>query len=52
MLYCAKGDGFIKKESKTWIDIVDPKLQASYEAYEKEKRERAKFSKDIARFAT
>ena len=52
VLYCAKGDGFIKKESKTWIDIVDPKLQASYEAYEKEKRERAKFSKDIARFAT
>ena len=52
MLCCAKGDGFIKEENKTWMDIIDPRLQASYEAYEKDKRERAKFSKDIARFAT
>lgn len=52
VLYCAKGDGFIKKESKTWIDIVDPKLQASYEAYEKEKRERVHFSNEIRRYAT
>ena len=51
VLFCAEGDGFINK-SKSWIDIVDPRLQASYEAYEKDKRERAKFSKDIARFAT
>ena len=34
------------------MDIIDPRLQASYEAYEKDKREKAKFSKDIARFAT
>ena len=52
VLCCAKGDGFIKEDDKTWMDIIDPRLQASYEAYEKEKRERAKFSKDIARFAT
>ena len=52
VLYCAKGDGFIKEDDKTWMDIIDPRLQASYEAYEKDKRERAKFSKDIARFAT
>ena len=52
VLFCAEGDGFIKEEDKTWMDIVDPRLQASYEAYEKDKRERAKFSKDIARFAT
>ena len=44
--------GFIKEDDKTWMDIIDPRLQASYEAYEKDKRERAKFSKDIARFAT
>lgn len=52
VLYCAKGDGFIKEEDKTWMDIIDPRLQASYEAYEKDKREKAKFSKDIARLAT
>ena len=52
VLYCAKGDGFIKEDDKTWMDIIDPRLQASYEAYEKDKREKAKFSKDIARLAT
>ena len=52
VLYCAKGGGFIKEEDKTWMDIIDPRLQASYEAYEKDKREKAKFSKDIARLAT
>ena len=52
MLYCAKGDGFIKEDNKTWMDNIDPRLQASYEAYQKEKREKAKFSKDIAKLAT
>ena len=51
VLYCTEGDGFINN-GESWVDIIDPRLQASYEAYEKEKRERAKFSKDIARFAT
>ena len=51
VLYCTEGDGFINK-GESWVDIIDPRLQASYEAYEKEKRERAKFSKDVARFAT
>lgn len=51
VLYCAEGDGFINN-GESWMSIIDPRLQASYEAYEKEKRERAKFSKDIARFAT
>lgn len=51
MLYCTEGDGFISK-GESWVDIIDPRLQASYEAYEKEKRERAKFSKDVAKFAT
>tara|TARA_E500000331_G_scaffold167733_1_gene162234 strand:+ start:159 stop:632 length:474 start_codon:yes stop_codon:yes gene_type:complete len=52
VLYCAEGDGFIKEEGKTWVDIVDPKLQASYEEYQRNERERKQFSKDIARFAT
>ena len=51
MLYCTEGDGFINN-NESWMSIIDPKLQASYEAYEEEKRERAKFSKDVARFAT
>ena len=51
VLYCAEGDGFINN-GESWMEIIDPRLQASYEAYEKEKRERAKFSKDVARFAT
>ena len=51
MLYCAEGDGFISND-ESWMDIIDQRLQASYEAYEKEKRERVKFSKDVARFAT
>ena len=51
VLYCTEGDGFINN-GESWVDIIDPRLQASYEAYEKEKRERAKFSKDVARFAT
>ena len=42
-----------KQESKTdWTNVVDPRLQASYEKYEREKRIRAQFSKDIAKFAT
>lgn len=51
VLYCTEGDGFICND-ESWMSIIDPRLQASYEAYEKEKRERAKFSKDVARFAT
>ena len=51
VLYCTEGDGFID-ENKSWTEIIDPKLQASYEAYEKEKRDKEKFSKDIARLAT
>jgi len=51
VLYCAEGDGFISND-ESWMDIIDQRLQASYEAYEKEKRERVKFSKDVARFAT
>ncbi len=51
VLYCTEGDGFINN-NESWMSIIDPKLQASYEAYEEEKRERAKFSKDVARFAT
>ena len=51
MLFCTEGDGFINN-NKSWLNIIDPRLQASYEAYEKDRRERAKFSKDIARFAT
>lgn len=51
MLYCTEGDGFID-ENKSWTEIIDAKLQASYEAYEKEKRDKEKFSKDIARLAT
>lgn len=51
VLYCTEGDGFIDI-NKTWLNVIDPRLQASYEAYEKEKRERAKFSKDVAKFAT
>ena len=51
MLYCTEGDGFINN-NESWMSIIDPRLQASYEAYEQEKRERAKFSKDVARFAT
>ena len=51
MLYCTEGDGFINKDN-SWVDIIDPRLQASYEAYEKEKQERAKFSKNVAKFAT
>ena len=49
---CAEGDGFIKEEGKTWMDVVNPKLQASYEEYQRNERERKQFSKDIARFAT
>jgi hypothetical protein len=60
----AKDDGFINKDTegpkkptkdnsqKSWTDVVNPKLQASYEAHEKEKRDRAQFSKDIGRLAT
>lgn len=51
VLYCTEGDGFID-ENKSWTEIIDLKLQASYEAYEKEKRDKEKFSKDIARLAT
>ncbi len=51
VLYCTEGDGFIDI-NKTWLNIIDPRLQASYEAYEKEKRKRAEFSKGIAKFAT
>ena len=66
VLSCAEDDGFIKddqsdkptksvdkKETETdWTDVVDPKLQASYEKHEREKRIRAQFSKDIGRYAT
>lgn len=66
VLLCAEGDGFItanesdkptkivdKKETESdWTNVVDPRLQASYEAHEREKRERIKFSKDIGRYAT
>ena len=52
VLSYAEGDGFIKEEGKTWIDIVNPKLQASYEEYQRNERERKQFSNDIARFAT
>ena len=66
VLSCAEGDGFIKetptdkptkvvdkKETETnWTNVVNPKLQASYEKHEREKRIRAQFSKDIGRFAT
>lgn len=51
VLYCTKGDGFINN-GESWLDAIDQRLQASYEAYEKEKREKAKFSKDIAKLAT
>ena len=51
VLYCTEGDGFINN-NESWMSIIHPRLQASYEAYEQEKRERAKFSKDVARFAT
>ena len=52
VLFCAEGGGFIKEDDKTWMDVIDPRLQASYEAYEKEQREKADFSKKIARIAT
>jgi hypothetical protein len=51
VLICAEGNGYINN-GKSWMDIIDPRLQASYEAYEKEKQEKAKFSKDIAKLAT
>jgi hypothetical protein len=42
-----------KQESKTdWTNVVDPRLQRSYEEHQREQRLRAQFSKDIARFAT
>ena len=45
-------DGFFSDKNDSWQSIIDPRLQASYEAYEKEKRDRAEFSKEIGKFAT
>ena len=47
-----EGDGSLIDKNDSWQTIIDPRLQASYEAYEKEKRDRAEFSKEIAKFAT
>ena len=47
-----EGDGSLIDKNDSWQSIIDPRLQASYEAYEKEKRNRAEFSKEIAKFAT
>lgn len=64
VLYCARGDGFInenikpaetstmKKAPMHWTDIINPRLQASYEKHEKEKQERIQFSNDIRKYAT
>ena len=48
----AEDDGSFKDKNNSWQSIIDPKLQASYEAYEKVKRDKAEFSKGIAKFAT
>jgi len=45
-------DGSFSDKNDSWQSIIDPRLQASYEAYEKEKRDRAEFSKEIGKFAT
>ncbi len=45
-------DGSFSDKNDSWKSIIDPRLQASYEAYEKEKRDRAEFSKEIGKFAT
>lgn len=47
-----KGDGFKDVDNNTWEDIIDPRLQASYEEYEKNKRETQEFSSRIKKFAT
>ena len=48
----AEDDGSFKDKNNSWQSIIDPKIQASYEAYEKVKRDKAEFSKGIAKFAT
>ena len=52
MFLYTKGDGFKDVDNNTWEDIIDPRLQASYEEYEKNKREAQEFSSRIKKFAT
>ena len=45
-------DGSFNDNNNSWQSIIDPKLQASYEEYQRNEREKSQFRKDIAKFAT
>lgn len=45
-------DGSFDDKNNSWQSIIDPKLQASYEEYQRNEREKSQFRKDIAKFAT
>ena len=47
-----EGDGSFSDKNDSWQSIIDPKLQASYDEYQRNEREKNQFRKDISKFAT